>query len=87
MTSSDVLQKLSLLKAIKDQIANQCREEQLTNKARVFKVTVLEPILGCLENHFDNNEERFMTKWRKLAHTQFRMKSCNGKGSDCKPEK
>jgi hypothetical protein len=82
---SDVNQKLTLLKTIQNELAASS-SEQLTNKARVFKITVLDPILGCLERHFNNNMEEFSAKWIKLAHTQFHKKCCGGKGLECQAD-
>jgi hypothetical protein len=82
---TNVVQKVNLLKEIRDS-ANATAVNMLTNKARVFVATVVDPILGCLENHYGNDLDQFANKWKKVAHTQFRLKMCNGKGSSCQTD-
>jgi hypothetical protein len=54
-------QKVNLLKEIRDS-ATATAVNMLTNKARVFVATVVDPILGCLENDYGNDLDQFSNK-------------------------
>jgi hypothetical protein len=50
----------------------------VTENARVWVISTLDPIIGCYKNHFDSNLELFVQKWGNFSHSTFKKKCCNG---------
>ncbi|SPQ94712.1 Tyr recombinase domain-containing protein [Plasmodiophora brassicae] len=56
---------------------------QLTEACRNFKVTSLDPIMGCLNNHCNGDVDMFLEKWNPFQHSRFGTKCCKGTLSVC----
>jgi hypothetical protein len=76
------LASILLLKEIFEMMPKNMSE--LTGGARSFCISSLKPVLGCLENHFNNDVDRFLIKWDlKSGISTFQKKCCAGKsGTD-----
>ena len=77
------VQKLDLLQEIEKEVPEDMT--QLTEGARNFVQVQLNPIMGCLRNHFSGDQEAFSAQWKKLSPTSFSKNNCSGKGNTCKP--
>ena len=54
--------------------------ESLTNGARTFYFTVLNPVLSCLRHHFNSDCQAFLSSWSlQKGVSSFRKKCCKGK--------
>jgi hypothetical protein len=74
------VQKLEQISAIRLDVTDQ---RELTSNARTFFLNVVVPIGNCLQNHFNDNHIDFLLRYPSFAHTTFRSKICNGKGTSC----
>lgn len=74
-----VEEKLNALKTIKLNVPEKLNE--LTEGARSFVITQLNPIMSCLENHFLGDESDFVKTWGNFSISLFSKKNCNGKGN------
>ena len=55
----------------------------LTGKAKTWASRYLTPVMGCLQNHFGNDSERFLAEYPDYHPNSFSHKHCKGKGSHC----
>ena len=55
----------------------------LTESARVWIISTLDPMIGCLKNHCNNNVDQFTQKWDRMSHSTFKKKCCRGIGAEC----
>eukprot|EP00474_Spongospora_subterranea_P008875 CRZ09333.1 hypothetical protein [Spongospora subterranea] len=72
------MEKLQILMAIRDEIMQKPVEAQITEKCRNFVVTCLNPLLNCLQYHFNNDQVAFLAKYPDLKHSSFGSKFCKG---------
>jgi hypothetical protein len=50
----------------------------LTESARSWTISTLNPIMACFKNHFDGNIDAFCVKWPNLQHSGFKKNCCRG---------
>jgi len=74
-------EKLELILALKSQVPEN--SSQMTEAARNFVNQSINPILNCLENHFQNNKGEFIAKWQNFSHALFKKKCCKGVKQQC----
>lgn len=55
------------------------RRANLTNGARVWVINCMDPILSCLQNHFNGDHQAFLAKWPLTKnYSKFSRFSCKG---------
>ena len=74
-------EKLDLLFEIENVLPNEY--SHLTEPARNFILTVMNPILKCFRAHHCSSLDGLKDKWGDFSHSNFRTKCCNGKETCC----
>ena len=55
----------------------------LTSAAKAFVFQQMNPVLDCLQTHFNGNVNAFLRKHGDFQHSRFQRFHCCGKGSQC----
>lgn len=74
------MEKLAVLRKVREEVDGR-DTATFTNALRNFMTQTLNPILHCLQNHFDSDETAFLKAWetKKFRHSKFN-KLCGGTG-------
>jgi hypothetical protein len=72
------------IKSLKNIVSNAPTEtEQLTQAAKSFLNCTARPVVRCLANHFNDDEEKFCAHWKCTFKMKFGAECCDGNGARC----
>jgi hypothetical protein len=72
------------IKCLKKIVSNAPTEtEQLTQAAKSFLNRTARPVVRCLANHFNDDDEKFCAHWKCTFKMKFGAECCDGNGARC----